>query len=69
MEDVYWRYRIWPKANAGPKSPREKVISQAQIEKKVEDYLRNSQALEELLATADPSRPTVSRDGADGQSH
>jgi hypothetical protein len=47
IEDVYWRYRIWPKANAGPKPPLEEVISQAQIEKKVEDYLRNSQALED----------------------
>src|SRR5206468_4144616 len=33
--------------NAGPKPPLEKVMSQAQIEKKVEDYLRDSQALED----------------------
>src|SRR5947207_11642487 len=45
IEEVYWQHRIWPKANAGPKPPLEKVMSQAQIEKKVEDYLRNSQAL------------------------
>ncbi len=47
IEEVYWRHRIWPKANAGPKPPLDKVTPQAQIEKKVEDYLRNSQALED----------------------
>ena len=46
IEEVYWQHRIWPKANAGPKPPLDKVMSQAQIEKKVEDYLRDSQALE-----------------------
>ncbi len=45
IEEVYWQHRIWPKANAGPKPPLDKVMSQAQIEKKVEDYLHNSQAL------------------------
>src|SRR5881296_3692873 len=47
IEEVYWRHRIWPATNAGPKPPLEKVMSQAQIEKKVEDYLRDSQALED----------------------
>src|SRR5438132_3997612 len=47
IEDVYWRHRIWPKEQSGPKPPLEKIMSQAQIEKKVEDYLRNSQALED----------------------
>ena len=47
IEEVYWQHRIWPKANANPKPPLDKVMSQAQIEKKVEDYLRNSQALED----------------------
>src|SRR5205814_3689033 len=47
IEEVYWRHRIWPKANAGPKPPVDKLMSQARIEKKVEDYLRNSQALED----------------------
>ena len=48
IEGVYWQHRIWPRnggANAGPKPPLERVMSQAQIEKKVEDYLRNSQLL------------------------
>ena len=47
IEEVYWQHRIWPKENAGPKPPLDKVMSQAEIEKKVEDYLRNSQALED----------------------
>src|SRR5580704_6669316 len=47
IEHVYWRHRIWPKANAAPKPPLDKVMSQAQIEKKVKDYLRDSQALED----------------------
>src|SRR6266581_1987528 len=47
IEKVYWRHRIWPAANASPKPPLDKVMSQAQIEGKVEDYLRNSQALED----------------------
>src|SRR5438876_4057402 len=47
IEEVYWQHRIWPAANAGPKPPLNKVMSQAQIEQKVEDYLRNSQALED----------------------
>src|SRR6266705_3205790 len=47
IEDVYWRHRIWPKEQSGPKPPLEKMMSHAQIEKKVEDYLRNSQALED----------------------
>src|SRR5438094_4354858 len=47
IEDVYWRHRIWPKERPDPKPPLDKVMSQAQIEKKVEDYLRKSQALED----------------------
>src|SRR5437667_620785 len=47
IEDVYWRHRIWPKENAKPKPRLDEVMSQAEIEKKVEEYLRNSQALED----------------------
>jgi N-acetylneuraminic acid mutarotase len=47
IEDVYWRHRIWPKENRGPKPSLDAVMSQTQLEKKVEDYLRNSQALED----------------------
>ena len=47
IEEVYWRHRIWPKENANPKPPLDAVMSQTQIENKVADYLRNSQALED----------------------
>ena len=46
VEDVYWRHRIWPKENAKPKPSLDQVMSAEQIEKKVEDYLRDSQTLE-----------------------
>src|SRR5204863_4985162 len=47
IEEVYWRHRIWPKENSNPKPTLDAVISQAQLEKKVTDYLRNSKALED----------------------
>jgi N-acetylneuraminic acid mutarotase len=47
IEDIYWRHRIWPKENPKPKPPLDAVMSQAQLEKKVTDYLRNSRALED----------------------
>ena len=43
IEEVYWRHRIWPKDNTSPKPSLDVVVSQHQIEKKVEDYLRKSQ--------------------------
>src|SRR6516225_7320928 len=47
IEQVYWRHRIWPKERADPKPSLDAVMSQAQLEKKVTDYLRKSQALED----------------------
>src|SRR2546430_4978645 len=47
IEDVYWRHRIWPKDRHDPKPSLDAVMSQAQLEKKVADYLHNSQALED----------------------
>src|SRR5438067_13000771 len=47
IEEVYWRHRIWTKENPDPKPSLDAVMSQAQLEKKVEDYLRKSQALED----------------------
>src|SRR2546423_4693318 len=47
IEDIYWRHRIWPKERPDPKPSLDAVMSQAQLEKKVEDYLRKSQALED----------------------
>ena len=43
IEEVYWRHRIWPKENPGPKPPLDAIVSQRQIEHKVEEYLRKSQ--------------------------
>ena len=45
IEDVDWRHRTWPKDNPNPKPSLDAVISQAALEKKVQDYLRDSQAL------------------------
>ncbi len=45
IEEVYWRHRFWPKENPGPKPSFDAVISRAGLEKKVRDYLRESQAL------------------------
>src|SRR6266480_3815565 len=47
IEDVYWRHRIWPKENPDPKPALNMVMSQTQLEKKVEDYLCDSQVLED----------------------
>jgi hypothetical protein len=47
IEDVYWRHRIWPKENPDPKPSLDAVMSKAQLEKKVANYLRKSQALED----------------------
>src|SRR5438128_11888006 len=47
IEDVYWRHRIWPRERPDPKPSLDTVMSQAQLENKVVDYLRKSQALED----------------------
>src|SRR3954465_3905730 len=47
IEDVYWRHRIWPKERPDPKPSLEAVMSHGQLEKKVTEYLRKSQALED----------------------
>jgi N-acetylneuraminic acid mutarotase len=47
IEDVYWRHRIWPASRPDPKPPLDAVMSRAQLEKKVADYLQESQALED----------------------
>jgi hypothetical protein len=53
IEEVYWRHRIWPKERPDSKPSLDAVMSQAQIENKVEDYLRNSQALKDYWQKAD----------------
>src|ERR1041385_2902494 len=47
IEDVYWRHRIWPKERPDPKPTLDAMMSQAQLENEVTEYLRNSQALED----------------------
>src|SRR5215471_9084073 len=47
IEDVYWRHRIWPEERPDPKPSLDAVMSQARLEKKVEDYLRGTQALQD----------------------
>jgi hypothetical protein len=47
IEEVYWRHRIWPKERPDPKPSLDAVMSQAELENKVTDYLRKSQALED----------------------
>lgn len=47
IEEVYWHHRIWPKERPDHKPSLDSVLSQAQLEKKVADYLRKSQALED----------------------
>jgi hypothetical protein len=47
IEEVYWRHRIWPRERHDPKPALDAVMSQAQLEKKVAEYLRNFQALED----------------------
>ena len=53
IEEVYWRHRIWPKENPGTKPPLDAIVSQHQIEQKVEDYLRKSQLVTDQRGMAD----------------
>src|SRR5437868_2691207 len=48
IEEVYWRHRIWPKENPGPKPALNSIVSQGQIEQKVEGYLRQYQLVTDL---------------------
>ena len=45
IEEVYWRHRIWPKDNLQAKPALDMIISRAQVEKKVENYLAQSQLI------------------------
>ena len=59
IEDVYWRHRIWPRnggENSDPKPSLDAVMSQAQLEKKVEDYLQQIAKVGGFLAAADYCR-------------
>ena len=47
IEKVFWRHRIWPETSRGTKPLLDAVMSQTEIEKKVTNYLHNSQALQD----------------------
>src|SRR5437667_203225 len=47
IEEVYWRHRIWPKERPDVKPSLDAVMPQAQVEEKVADYLRKSQAMKD----------------------
>src|SRR5215471_10548140 len=47
IEEVYWRHRIWPKERPDSKPSFDAVMSQAQLQKKVADYMGESQMLED----------------------
>src|SRR5262249_15573269 len=47
IEEVFWRHRIWPKERPDPKPSLDAVMSQATIEKKVREYLHDSELLEQ----------------------
>jgi hypothetical protein len=47
IEEVYWRHRIWPKERPDSKPSLDAVMPQWEVEKKVTDYLRKSQALQD----------------------
>src|SRR5437667_6549210 len=46
IEEIYCRHRIWPEVNQRAKPSLKEMMSAAQIEGKVRDYLWNSRALE-----------------------
>ena len=46
IEAVYWRHRIWPDQNPGPKPALDAVVDDALIRARVEDALKKSNALE-----------------------
>ncbi len=48
IERVYYEHRIWPEENPGPKPPFEQMITRAQIEDKVEEYLKKLAALDKF---------------------
>src|SRR6476646_314647 len=47
IEEVYWRHRLWPKENSKPKRSLDEVMSAPQTKRKVEDYLRDAQTVED----------------------
>lgn len=48
IEVVYWRHRVWPSDNAGPKPRFEETISVEDLRRKVDESLRQTAALRDL---------------------
>jgi N-acetylneuraminic acid mutarotase len=63
IEEVYWRHRTWPRERHDAKPSLDAVMSHAQIEKKVKDYLRESQALKDQWQR--PARNASHNDAGD----
>ena len=66
IEEVYWRHRIWPKENSSPKPSLDALMTQAQLEKKVTDYLQKSETLADYWhrpVTAEPLQAEMDRMG------
>jgi hypothetical protein len=64
IEAVYHRHRLWPTDNPQPKPSLDEVLPEAALRAKVEDYLRQSRALELWRAraiTADELLPRMER--------
>lgn len=47
VEEVYWRHRIWPESNPGPKPPLAEVLPRETVEQRMDDALRQVTALAE----------------------
>src|SRR5437867_4189478 len=50
IEGVYWRHRIWPSDNPGPKPSLDQVLPESVLRAKVEGYMLESKALERIWA-------------------
>ena len=48
LEAVFWRHRIWPRDNVGPKLPFEQVMPRSAIERKVRQTMATEAVLSEL---------------------
>ncbi len=48
IEGVYWKHRIWPESNPRPKPSLDEAMPEGVLRSKVEDYLRQSAALEKF---------------------
>lgn len=47
VEEVYWRHRIWPESNPGPKPALAQTLARESVERRMDDALRQVTALEE----------------------